>query len=518
MTLENAPEPSRTARTSSAWKIVRWLICVAAFVTIASHAKAQEGKWESVLGAIDTSKAAVTGQWAVQDGALRVTAAQGSRLELPINASGEYDLRIRFARETGQHSIGLVVVHGGKQVAFEVDAWGMNLAGFQNIAGQTIQNNATRKNNVRLQNGQEYVMTVEVRKDGLRGLLDGQEIASVKTDGSDLSLPDLWKLRSVQTCGLLAWDCDAVFHTIEVRAVGSSNSLVARTPSAASGTANKATSAPQSRDPKMAEKQVEKPAEKMADKDAAKTADANTSGRAGTAAGKRVLIVIASHHFFYREYADPRAELERAGIQVTVAAGRKARSQPHSGSGEGRDGGIVMPDIALADVKVADYDAVLFSGGWGASMYQFAFEGRYNESVYNGNRDIKREANRIVNEFLAADKYVCALCNATSVLAWARVNGKSPLEGKQVCAPTRQAPPGVYNGQPGQPSCRWHAEVNGARMSPAGAIGQPGTAIDDVIVDGLIITGEDDISAREMGRRIVEVLSTKSSKGKPALP
>jgi putative intracellular protease/amidase len=28
-----------------------------------------------------------------------------------------------------------------------------------------------------------------------------------------------------------------------------------------------------------------------------------------------------------------------------------------------------MPDIALSDVKVSDYDAVLFSGGWGASMY-----------------------------------------------------------------------------------------------------------------------------------------------------
>jgi putative intracellular protease/amidase len=514
MTLENAPAPGQSVRKSPAWKIARWLICVGAFITVASRARAQEAKWESVLGAIDPAKAAVAGQWAIQDGALRVAAAQGGRLELPISASGEYDLRIRFARETGQHSIGLVVVQGGKQVAFEVDAWGMNLAGFQNIAGQTIQNNATRKNNIRLQNGQEYVMTVEVREDGLRGLLDGQEIASVKTDGTNLSLPDLWKLRSGQTCGLLAWDCDAVFHTIEVRAIGSSNSLVTRTPASADGTTNKSSAATTNRDQKMTEQMTEKrpqnAAENAADKTTKKPADSNTAGRTAATTGKRVLIVIASHHFFYREYADPRAELERAGIRVTVAAGRKARSQPHSGSGEGRDGGIVMPDIALSDVKVADYDAVLFSGGWGASMYQFAFEGRYNESVYNGNRDIKREANRIVNEFLAANKYVCALCNATSVLAWARVNGRSPLEGKQVCAPTRQAPPGVYNGQPGQPSCRWHAEVNGARMSPAGAIGQPGTAIDDVIVDGLIITGEDDISAREMGRKIVEVLSTKS--------
>jgi putative intracellular protease/amidase len=86
------------------------------------------------------------------------------------------------------------------------------------------------------------------------------------------------------------------------------------------------------------------------------------------------------------------------------------------------------------------------------------------------------------------------------------VNGKSPLAGKRVCAPVREAPPGVYNGRPGQPSCRWHPESNGAILSPAGAIGQAGNPVDDVLVDGKIITGEDDISAREMGRRIVEVL------------
>jgi len=468
-------------------------------VTAANRAHSQDAKWESVLGAIDPAKASVSGQWTVQDGALRVAAAEGARLQLPINASGEYDLRIRFSRETGRHSVGLVVLHGGKQVAFEVDGWGMNLAGFQNIAGQSFQNNPSRRNGVRLENGREYVMTVEVRKDGLRGLLDGEEISSFKTDGHDLSISDLWKLPSTQTCGLVACDCDVIFHTIEVRAIGSTASLVTRTTPSSSNAPGRTPAATE----KMAEKKM---AEGPTEPSASSAGNTNLS-TPSTTAKKRVLIVIASHHFFYREYADPRSELERAGIQVTVAAGRKARSQPHSGSGEGNDGGIVMPDIALSDVKVADYDAVLFSGGWGASMYQFAFEGRYNEAAYNGNREIKQQANRIINEFLAANKYVCALCNATSVLAWARVNGKSPLEGKLVCAPTREAPPGIYNGSPGQPSCRWHSEVNGARLSPAGAIGQPGTAIDDISVDGLIITGEDDISARAMGRKLVEVLT-----------
>jgi putative intracellular protease/amidase len=113
----------------------------------------------------------------------------------------------------------------------------------------------------------------------------------------------------------------------------------------------------------------------------------------------------------------------------------------------------------------------------------------------------------LIGDFIAQDKYVCALCNGVTVLAWARVNGESPLKGKRVCAPTRQAAAGIYNGRPAQPSCRWHPEANGAILSPAGSIGRPGTAEDDVLVDGRIVTGEDDISAREMGRRIVQLLS-----------
>lgn len=218
-------------------------------------------------------------------------------------------------------------------------------------------------------------------------------------------------------------------------------------------------------------------------------------------------MILANRDFFYREYGDPRAEFDRARFHVTVAAGRRGACTPHGGSGQGPDGGNVQAELALSEVRVQDYDAVLFSGGWGASAYQFAFPGRYDNPVYNGDPAVKAQANRIINEFIAQDKYVAALCNGVSVLAWARVNGRSPLAGKRVCAPVRQAAAGIYNGRQAQPSCRWHPESNGAVMSPPGVIGQSGTAADDVMVDGKILTGEDDISAREMGRRMVQLLS-----------
>lgn len=456
------------------------------FVAPSHRANAAEGTWESLIPAIDPGRAGVVGNWRKAGDSLTVNAVEGARLALPLVPRGEYDLRTTFTRRTGQHSIGLIVVQGGRQVVFEVDAWGSHLAGFQNISGRTIRENPTRREGYRLENGRRYTMTVEVRNGSLRGLLDGREVAMHRTSGGDLSLQDLWRMPDSRQLGLVAWQSDTTFHSVDLRMVNGT-AEPAGSPSAPGARPN-----------------VPAPANP---RPAAAPPAFNPRPSANRAGGKRVLMIIANQDFFYREYGEPRQEFERAGFRVTVAAGRRGPCHPHGGSGQGPDGGVVQAELALSEVRTQDYDAVLFSGGWGASAYQYAFPGSYNNRAYNGDRATKAQANRIIEEMVNQDKYVAALCNGVSVLAWARVNGRSPLQGKRVCAPQREAAAGIYNGRQAQPPCRWHPEVNGAIMSPPGVLGQPGTAADDVMVDGKILTGEDDISAREMGRRLVQVLS-----------
>lgn len=459
---------------------------------VPTNAESTPAKWESVLDHIDPERNAVAGQWSKTNDGLHVAASAGARLSIPISPSGEYDARITLTRHSGSHSVALFFPHGAGQAGFEVDAWGDHLGGIQNISGRTLTDNPTRQTGLALTNGRRYTMTIEVRTGEVRVWLDGRIIATHRTDGGDLSIPSLWTMPDRRSLGIGAWDSTTTFHTIEVRTLSDAPLQVAA--------AAPAVNQPPSRS--------ERPIQETPPANSRTTPlSAQPVPVGGRAAGKRVLLVIANHHFFYREYAEPRAELERAGVRVTVAAGRKERCTPHGGSGEGADRGIVQPDITIAEARAADYDAILFSGGWGASAYQFAFDGRYDTPEYNGDRAVKAAVNRLIGDFLAQDKYVCALCNAVSVLAWARVDGRSPLNGKRVCAPTRQAASGIYNGRQAQPSCRWHPEANGAILSPAGSIGRPGTAEDDVLVDGRIVTGEDDISAREMGRRIVQLLS-----------
>ncbi|MBI3322255.1 MAG: DJ-1/PfpI family protein [Candidatus Omnitrophica bacterium] len=81
-----------------------------------------------------------------------------------------------------------------------------------------------------------------------------------------------------------------------------------------------------------------------------------------SAAGKRVLMVIASDKFRDEEYQKPRALLEAAGVKVTVACSKLAEAT-------GMLGMKVRPDILLKDAEVDDYDGVVFVGGMGATEY-----------------------------------------------------------------------------------------------------------------------------------------------------
>ena len=119
---------------------------------------------------------------------------------------------------------------------------------------------------------------------------------------------------------------------------------------------------------------------------------------------------------------------------------------------------------------------------------------------------VRADTWQLINAFADQDKYICGICNGVSVLAWSRLNGRSLLDGKRVTAPTRAAPSGVYDGQRGSPSIRWHVEQNGGRLVPPGSIGNPRSRADDVVVEGKIITAEDDQSAREAGRQLAELL------------
>ncbi len=97
-------------------------------------------------------------------------------------------------------------------------------------------------------------------------------------------------------------------------------------------------------------------------------------------------------------------------------------------------------------------------------MYQYAYndpnsdgvtDNFYSNSHYNGDHDLddgviasqKVIVNELIGQFLADNKHVAAICHGVTVLAWARVDGVSPIQGREVAVPkTVSSPDQFYNG------------------------------------------------------------------------
>jgi protease I len=74
---------------------------------------------------------------------------------------------------------------------------------------------------------------------------------------------------------------------------------------------------------------------------------------------KRILMIIAFDGFRDEEYLEPKKVLEQAGFKIVTAS-------TQLGLAQGKLGAKTKADIILADVKPADYDAIVFIGGPGS--------------------------------------------------------------------------------------------------------------------------------------------------------
>lgn len=112
-----------------------------------------------------------------------------------------------------------------------------------------------------------------------------------------------------------------------------------------------------------------------------------------SAKGKKAVMIIASNNFRDEELLKPKEVLEKNGVAVTVSSSSLKEST-------GMLGAKVKPDILLTDIRVADYDAVIFVGGSGANEY-------WDNPT----------AHKIANDANNAKKIVGAICIAPVTLA-----------------------------------------------------------------------------------------------------
>lgn len=117
---------------------------------------------------------------------------------------------------------------------------------------------------------------------------------------------------------------------------------------------------------------------------------------------KKVLMIIAKEGFRDEEFQVPYNRFKENNLEVTVASSSL-------GEARGKFGATAKVDVAIDKVEPADFDAVVFVGGPGASEY-------FNNPT----------AHRIAKEMLNSQKIVGAICIAPVTLANAGI-----LKGKK---------------------------------------------------------------------------------------
>jgi protease I len=172
------------------------------------------------------------------------------------------------------------------------------------------------------------------------------------------------------------------------------------------------------------------------------------------AAGKKVVMIVSHRDFRDEELFKPRQILEKEGVEVTVASSDLTLAK-------GMLGGEEKPDMLMRDIDTAEYDAVLFVGGAGATEY-------WDD----------RKAHEIARQAQDGGKLVGAICIAPVTLANAGL-----LDGKKATV--------------------WKSEAGRLRAQGATYTGH------DVEVDGRIITANGPQSAEKFGRAVLAALEAR---------
>ncbi len=167
---------------------------------------------------------------------------------------------------------------------------------------------------------------------------------------------------------------------------------------------------------------------------------------------KKVLFVIAPKNFREEELFEPKEVLEKAGAETFIAS-RKA------GTIMGIGGETAKASITLNNLKIKDYDAIVFVGGLGAAAY-------FDDA----------KARQIAKQAVEEKKVVAAICIAPSILANAGL-----LKGKKATAFSSQAE---------------NLHEKGANYTGK-----------NVTIDGKIITANGPDAAKQFGEVIAKALT-----------
>jgi hypothetical protein len=173
-----------------------------------------------LLPLIDLSRDVRFGNWHVENGSALVSDASGrARIAIRYQPPREYDFLIQFTQVSGNNCVTQIFSVDRHVANFVLAGWQRKHSGFQHINGKAGNVNPSTVEGPALVNGKIHTCVIQVRKQMIQAVLDGQIITSYQTDGSDLSQRD-WDIQG-QPLGIGSHETPTIFHKVELIPVDS---------------------------------------------------------------------------------------------------------------------------------------------------------------------------------------------------------------------------------------------------------------------------------------------------------
>ncbi len=165
-----------------------------------------------LLALIDPAKDTAQGKWSRNAaGEMTCEAAAYSVEEIPFAVPDEFDLTVDVTRTGGSGAVAVMLAARGRAFDFSLDIKGE--ARFERVDAKIAKDNPTAVPVV-IVNNQRYRLTIEIRKDVIRALLDGKLLTEYKTDFKDLTRYTPWKINNSALCGIGANNVPVIFHGV----------------------------------------------------------------------------------------------------------------------------------------------------------------------------------------------------------------------------------------------------------------------------------------------------------------
>ena len=172
-------------------------------------------EWTSLLPEINVIRDTRSGAWTKNSAGLRSDSTR-CVLQLPVNAGLSYDIRARFTRIEGVHSVAFFLPTSAGPATFDIDAWERGIGGLQDINGQDMRAHGNFFE-ARLENGVEQSVLIEVRPNRIRGYWNDVLVLDHNLAGLRLSITPLWRTDSPALPGIGSWSSPTAFEAIDFR-------------------------------------------------------------------------------------------------------------------------------------------------------------------------------------------------------------------------------------------------------------------------------------------------------------